>query len=149
MNDFKFGKLSLERLKFVHPRLIDFVTELLAISPYDITITEGLRTVETQQEYYSYGRTKFINKWGEKVGVVTCCDGIIRKSQHQKHNDGYSHAIDFAFVSDKKGVLDYSSDKYKEIRKLADPLMKKYGIEWGGEWIKFKDNPHWQLRVDK
>ena len=94
---FKFGALSLKRLEKVHPKLVKFVTELLDISPYDIVITEGLRTVETQMEYYSYGRTKFINKWGQKTGIVTKCDGVKIKSQHQAKEDGYSHAIDFCF----------------------------------------------------
>ena len=143
---FKFGALSLKRLEKVHPKLVKFVTELLDISPYDIVITEGLRTVETQMEYYSYGRTKFINKWGQKTGIVTKCDGVKIKSQHQAKEDGYSHAIDFAFVGSKKGTLDFSLSKYKEVRKLAGPLMIKYGVEWGGDWLKFKDNPHWQLR---
>ena len=43
---FKFGPLSLKRLEEVHPNLVKFVTELLNISPYDIIITEGLRTLE-------------------------------------------------------------------------------------------------------
>ena len=143
---FKFGPLSLKRLEKVHPNLVKFVTELLNISPYDIVITEGLRTLETQMEYYSYGRTKFINKWGQKTGIITKCDGIKLKSQHQVHSDGYSHAIDFAFAGSTKGRLDFSAKKYYEVRKIAEPLMQKYHIEWGGDWKTFKDMPHWQLK---
>lgn len=143
---FKFGPLSLKRLEKVHPNLVKFVTELLDISPYDIVITEGLRTVETQMEYYSYGRTKFVNKWGQKTGIITKCDGVKLKSQHQAHDDGYSYAIDFAFSGETKGKLDFSAKKYYEVRKIAEPLMKKYNVEWGGDWKTFKDMPHWQLK---
>ena len=144
---FTFGKASLKKLEGVHPNLVKFANELLSISDFDFSITEDVRTVETQQEYYSYGRTKFINKWGAKVtSPITMCDGINHKSQHQIQKDGFGHAIDLAFVSNGPGNLDYSSVKYSYLRKLAQPLMLKYGIEWGGDWIKFKDMPRWQLK---
>ena len=120
----------MKKLEGVHPDLVKFANELLSISDFDFSITEGVITAETQQEYYSYGRTKFINKWGEKVkSPVTMCDGINRKSQHQIQKDGFGHAIDLAFVSNIPGKLDYSSVKYSYLRKLAQPLMLKYGIE--------------------
>lgn len=145
--NWQFSETSLKRLENVHPNLVNFIREVLSISPYDIVIVEGVRTLETQQMYFSYGRTRFTDRWGRKVGIVTKCDGIINKSQHQLHPDGYSHAIDFAFAGKQKGLLDWDVNKYLEIRKIAEPLMKKYNIEWGGDWIRFKDMPHWQLKA--
>ena len=143
---YRFSNRSLEKLKGVHPRLVEFFQELIKIADDDFSIVEGVRTLETQQEYYSWGRTKFVNKWGEKVTKpVTQIDGIVKKSKHQIQVDGYSHAVDIAFVGRSKEER-YDLNKFKRLREKAGPLMQKYGVAWGGDWKSFKDYPHWELR---
>ena len=66
---FKFSKRSLERLNTADPQLQLLAHEVLKISPYDFAITEGLRTLEKQQEYFRKGASK--------------CDGVKNKSKHQ------------------------------------------------------------------
>jgi len=53
---YKFGKRSKERLKGVDHRLIMILDELIKIM--DVTIIEGLRSAERQEELLAKGATK-------------------------------------------------------------------------------------------
>ena len=53
---YRFGKRSKERLKGVDVRLINVLNELIKIM--DVTIIEGLRTKERQEELLKKGATK-------------------------------------------------------------------------------------------
>ena len=53
---YKFGKRSKERLKGVHPKLVNVLNELIKIM--DVTIIEGLRSEERQKELLEQGKTK-------------------------------------------------------------------------------------------
>jgi peptidoglycan L-alanyl-D-glutamate endopeptidase CwlK len=79
----KLGSRSLKNIEGINPKLALVLGVFLARGKYDLTVTNGFRTVEEQQELYSYGRTKP----GPKK---TNCDGIKVKSKHQS-----GLAIDF------------------------------------------------------
>ena len=53
----KFSQRSIEALKGVHPDMVKLMTESIKESPFDFTITEGVRTIERQQQLYAQGRT--------------------------------------------------------------------------------------------
>lgn len=133
---YKFSNRSLEKLKGLHPRLIEFAHELLKKSRYDFTITAGKRTAEEQNLLYQKGRTMPGN-------IVTNCDGYKYKSNHQIKNDGYGHAFDIAVLINNK--ITWDPKYYIEVGKAAEQLMKDYEIEWGGNWKSFKDYPHFEL----
>ena len=132
---FKFSNRSLHNLEGLHPKLIEFAKELLKISPYDFTITHGIRTAKEQNSLYQQGRTKP----GKRV---TNCDGYNKKSNHQVHADGLGYAFDIAVIVNKK--YNWNPKYYKEIGAVASELMKKYKVTWGGNWTSFKDYPHFQ-----
>lgn len=132
---FYFSNASINKMKGVHPKLILFMGELIKISPYDFRVTHGVRTAEEQNELFQQGRTKEGNK-------VTNCDGYERKSNHQVKNDGLGYAIDI-FCLANGGT--WETKYYEEIADVARPLMKKYGVNWGGDW-KNRDLPHFELR---
>ena len=50
---FKFSKKSLKKLEGLHPNLQKFFKELIKISPYDFSITQGVRTAEEQNKFTS------------------------------------------------------------------------------------------------
>ena len=137
---YKLSKRSRERLEGVHPSLISLIDYALIDSPYDfgIPLYGGLRTVEDQQELYSKGRTK-------EGKIVTYTDGINKKSNHQAKGDGYGHAFDIFILVGGKATWEHKY--YKEvadhIKKCANEL--EICIEWGGDWTRFKDYPHFQL----
>lgn len=110
--------------------------------PVDFTITEGLRTVQRQQELYRQGRTT--------SGVkVTNCDGITKKSNHQAKDDGYGYAVDlYPFVDGKVRVQEnYVPAKLKEIADhiKAVASMLNIRVTWGGDWKSPYDPPHFEI----
>lgn len=139
MLKYKFGKSSLKKLEGVHPKLVEFARILLACSDYDLGISEGVRTLETQKEYYAKGRTKPGN-------IITNVDGINKKSKHQIQTDGYSHAVDI-FSYNENGKVDYS-DKYMDyVGKIGKKISYMYFdglIHWGGDFKSLTDKPHWE-----
>jgi len=53
---YKFGKRSKERLKGVNAKLVNVLNELIKIM--DVTIIEGLRSKERQEQLLAEGKTK-------------------------------------------------------------------------------------------
>lgn len=134
---FKFSKKSLKKLERLHPNLQNFFMELIKISPYDFSITQGIRTAEEQNKLYQQGRT-VLGK------IVTNCDGHKLKSNHQTKSDGLGHAGDIAVLVNNK--ITWEEKYYKEVAISARILMQKYNIEWGGDWKNFKDLPHFEYK---
>lgn len=134
---FKFSKNSLKKLEGLHPKLQKFFQELIKISPYDFSITQGVRTAEEQNKLYQQGRTA-------PGKIVTNCDGYKLKSNHQVKSDGLGYAGDIAVLVNNK--ITWEEKYYKEVANSARELMKKYNIEWGGDWKSFKDLPHFEYK---
>ena len=133
---YKWGGRSKDRMQGVNPVLIEFANRLIKESKYDLTIPPhgGLRTSEEQKEIFNSGASK--------------CDGYNKKSYHQTGN-----AIDIVIYSGSiKGM--YNSKKLEYIGEIGKQIffdMKQEGklgdyvAEWGGNWKRFVDKPHWQL----
>ena len=140
---YTLSQTSLDKLKGVHPNLVNFMTELIKISPWNFKITAGVRTAEEQNRLYQKGRTAH----GAKVTNV---DGYKLKSNHQIKFDGLGYATDIGVIvnGEYKGTwkdFHYYQDIYNTANKAG--LLEKYGIEWGGNcWRTFKDAPHWQIK---
>lgn len=157
------SETSLKILKGVHPNLVNFMTELIKISPWDFKITAGVRTAEEQNKMYQQGRTV-------KGIKVTKVDGYNQKSNHQIKFDGFGYAVDIGVLIKEK-VKEKVKENGKEIEKEVEKtvykgswkdfhyyqdiynvakekgLLEKYSIEWGGNcWRTFKDAPHWQIK---
>ena len=103
----RFGKRSKERLKGVKPELINILNELIKIM--DVTIIEGLRTQERQDELVAQGASK---------------------TKFSKHIQG--RAVDLApYPIDWK---DRERFHYMGgmIRGIAKQM--KVDVRWGGDW---------------
>lgn len=119
---YQFSILSKERLEGVHPDLKKVFYEALEGSPYDFSITEGLRTLQRQKLLVEAGKSQTMNS---------------------RHLTG--HAVDFCIIID--GKADWDLEKYHKVtdhiknvaRKLNVPIV--CGIDWKG----FVDGPHVQL----
>lgn len=131
---FVFSKRSLNNLKGVHPKLVELMTRVLAETPYDFIVTEGLRTLDRQIELKAQGKSQTL------------------KSYHMKQRDGYGHAVDLAaLVPNGKGKSEVSweLEPYREINKVVQRIAADMGIKvtWGGTWKTLVDSPHWQLET--
>ena len=91
-----------------------------------IKIISGLRSYAEQDELYAQGRTK-------PGSIVTKVRG-----GYSNHNFGI--AFDVGVFEGSKYLGE--SVKYKVVGALGMDL----GLEWGGNWKTFVDQPHFQLR---
>ena len=145
---YSLSQASLDKMKKVHPKLVEVMKAAIENSPYDFRITDGARTAEEQFALYQIGRSK-------PGRIVTNCDGKRAKSNHQIKADGYGHAVDiFPCGVIENGVYrkftseeGYDEKKLKLIANhiLAVAKSKNINIEWGGNW-KMNDTPHFELK---
>jgi peptidoglycan L-alanyl-D-glutamate endopeptidase CwlK len=95
-----------------------------------------LRTLERQKQLLAIGATTTL------------------RSRHLPHpKDGLSRAFDVVPLVDldKDGKIETEEMYHWPLYHRLAPAMKQAAkdvgvpIEWGGDWKKFKDGPHWQL----
>jgi len=148
----KFGTRSKKKLEGVHPHLVH-VAELV-VGIFDISVVQGVRTEQQQQELYAIGRTKEVDS-----DPVTNIDGINRKSNHQVKNDGYGYAIDCYPYPIDLNNKELSRARFYVMWGLflavSSVVLKGtgYRLRWGGDWDsdlefkdqKFHDLPHIEL----
>ena len=89
-------------------------------------ITDGFRSNYEQNQLFALGRTK-------RGKIVTNARG-------GQSNHNFGRAVDMAFV-DESGTVVWDLKLYKRLGVIA----KLYGLKWGGDWRKHKDNPHLEL----
>jgi peptidoglycan L-alanyl-D-glutamate endopeptidase CwlK len=118
----KFGKKSLERLAGIKEPLQTLAKAAITDSPYDFSITNGLRTLEEQKVLFATGKSKTM------------------KSKHLTGN-----AFDIAVFVD--GKLTWDLKYYKVVATHIKKVAAKLGIKivWGGDWKSFIDGPHFEL----
>ena len=118
-----------KKLVGVHPVVAAKARQLVEMAykqGINIIITQGLRTIEEQNELYAQGRTK-------PGKIVTNAKG-----GYSYHNFGL--AFDFALLNPDGSVSWNVDDKWKRVAQIG----KSLGLEWGGDWKDFKDYPHFQ-----
>lgn len=120
--NFKFGERSESRLVGVHPDLVRVVRRALEISKVDFAVLEGVRNNERQAELLRAGASQTM------------------KSRHLT-----GHAVDLAPVVGNQVRWDWPLFYPLAEAMKAAAAEANIPLEWGGDWRKFKDGPHWQL----
>ena len=93
-------------------------------------VTEGHRSAAAQDELYTRGRST-------PGPVVT-----YKRGGESNHNSRPSRALDVAFLL-PDGEVSWSGlllSKFARLIKAADARVR-----WGGDWLKFKDQPHFEV----
>lgn len=103
-----------------------------------IMISDGFRSVESQDVLYDKGRSM-------EGDIVTYARG-----GESFHN--YGLAIDFV-LKNKDGSISYDLERDMNNNGEADwvevaKLGKELGFDWGGDWAGFKDYPHLEYTFD-
>jgi peptidoglycan L-alanyl-D-glutamate endopeptidase CwlK len=113
-------------LKGIHPDLRKVIEKAAQSTDIEFTVLEGLRTLDRQKELLKQGATTTLNS---------------------RHLTG--HAVDIAPVV--AGKVSWDWPLYYKLEKVVKKAAKDVGVtvEWGGDWKKFKDGPHWQLPFNK
>ena len=119
---FRLSSRSLARLDGVHPDLVRVVKRAIELTPVDFGITEGLRTKERQRQLVAQGASRTMNS---------------------RHLTG--HAVDVVAYIGSEVRWDWPLYPRiaKAFRQAAAEL--KVPIEWGGDWPKLRDGPHFEL----
>ncbi len=121
---YRFGLGSRRRLMGVHTDLVVLMATALADHdcPFDLTVLEGLRTPERQQELVDSGASQTLLS---------------------RHLTG--HAVDIApWIH---GAPSWHWSHYTPLSRHIKMVARRLGIrvEWGGDWRSFRDGPHWQI----
>lgn len=125
----------------LHPDLaakLSAILDAMTAIGHPMRLIEGVRSTERQQALFAQGRTKP----GKKV---TNCDGVLKKSNHQRKADGFGHAADCAFVDDPRTPKDETWDENKPWEAFG-ALAEALGLTWGGRWKDPHDAPHVEMR---
>lgn len=117
----------------LHPELVARVEPLLehcAKMGMNVDVHRGLRTWEEQNRLYAKGR----DRNGKKIGkTVTNARG-----GSSWHN--YGLAVDVVFKTLGGRWSWAEMHPWSKLGKFG----KMFGLEWGGDWKRFKDRPHFQ-----
>lgn len=111
-----------ERLAGVHPHLVKVVNLAITRAPWDVAVIEGVRSIERQKQLVAQGASQTMDS---------------------RHIPGM--AVDLAPAPD--GQISWAWPLYYILAPLMKGAAKELNVpvEWGGDWITFKDGPHWQL----
>lgn len=117
-------------LKDVHPHLVLVIHEAARITSIPFRVTEGKRSIEQQRRNVAKGVSWTMNSrhlTGHAVDIVPMVD--INKDGRITVNEMYAWPLYYQLAPIIK----------KAAKNVAIP------VEWGGDWKKNKDGPHWQL----
>lgn len=119
---YTLGGNSTRRLIGVHPDLQRVVRRAITLTPVDFRVGEGLRTLERQKQLLAAGASRTLNS---------------------RHLTG--HAVDL--IALVNGEVRWDWPLYHLIAKAVKQAaaIERVPIEWGGDWLRFKDGPHFQL----
>jgi len=119
---YRLSKKSLDRLAGIKAPLQALAKAAIVDSPYDFSITCGLRTIEEQKVLVATGKSRTM------------------KSRHLTGN-----AFDIAVFVD--GKITWDLKYYKAVATHIKKVAAKLGIKivWGGDWKSFIDGPHFEL----
>ena len=137
MGNIKMGKdpQITRDIKALRPPVRELAERLIAECEKQglkIIVTQTLRTLEAQKEYYSWGRTK-LNPHTAKMTKVTNADGVRVKSKHQ-----LGEAFDICI-----GIKGREYDTI--LLRQAGRIGMSLGLIWGGTWASFMDMPHFEF----
>ena len=129
---YSLGTRSLANLKGVHPDLAEVISTAIITSPYDFTVTEGVRSAARQRELYNARPrvTKTLN------------------SKHLLQADGTGHAVDlYVFDPSQPNGADERVATYRRLNDHIQEVARRLGISvtWGGDFQGFFDGHHWEI----
>jgi peptidoglycan L-alanyl-D-glutamate endopeptidase CwlK len=118
---------------------IEDAEKLAATLGCDYIAINGNRTFAEQDALYAKGRTT--PPIGKKY--------IVTNAKGGQSNHNFAIALDFG-VFKGKTYLDDGTRAEKSVasavhRSVAEKLAGQHGIEWGGNWTSFKDEPHFEI----
>lgn len=119
---FKLSQKSKDKMAGVHPDLVAIVNRAIEITAVDFAVLEGVRSQSKQAQLVKAGASQ---------------------TMRSRHLTG--HAVDLgAYVG---GSVRWDWPLYDRISEAVKAAATELAtpIEWGGDWVTFRDGPHFQL----
>ena len=110
---------------WVQPVARQFITALRDRG-IDARIISGTRSYDEQNALYAQGRTR--------------PGQIVTKARAGYSNHNFGIAFDIGIFENGRYLP--QSPLYAQ----AGPIGKSFGLSWGGDWLRFRDEPHYELR---
>jgi peptidoglycan L-alanyl-D-glutamate endopeptidase CwlK len=123
---------SKKNIATLHPALQGLATKLIELAlaqGINAKVISGLRTYAEQNALYAQGRTQ--------PGL------IVTKAKGGQSWHNFGTAFDVGIFSADSQIYYGESPAYKTLGKIGESL----GLEWGGSWKGFVDEPHFQLKL--
>jgi peptidoglycan L-alanyl-D-glutamate endopeptidase CwlK len=133
----EIDRRSEKTIKELDPVVKSYARELVrraAAKGIDIKVISGYRSIEEQERLYCQGRNIPECRGLYKPGP------IVTNAKGGESNHNFRIAFDIGVFQGTKYLP--RSPHYTEVGKIGRSL----GLEWGGDWTTFKDQPHFQLR---
>lgn len=146
MSHFNFSRRSLDTLGTVHPDLQKVVKEALKLTTVDFMVGQGLRTKYDQMRLYGQGRTGAeLARAG--IPAVYAKPQMQKVTWTMKSNHMTGRAVDLWAWVDGKISWDTSKGYYQVIAHAMKEAARIHGVRiaWGGDWVRTKDYPHFEL----
>lgn len=135
---YRLSSRSRRKMRLLHPDLRAVVERAIEITGIDFRVGECDRTLERQRELFNRGSSSTMNsrhllsKCCHEGRVIECC-----------------HAVDLIALHGRS-----VSWAWPDYHKIADAMKQaafelNVALDWGGDWITFKDGPHFQLSWSK
>lgn len=84
--------------------------------------------------------------WEEQDRLFTQRPRVTRAAGGQS-NHNFGIAMDFG-VFQGRVYLDASNPELAErVHKAVAKIAYRHGLEWGGDWLKFRDMPHYEIET--
>jgi len=139
----KFSDKSIATLSSCDERLKELF--LAVVEKYDCSVLSGHRSPEEQFVFFMQGRVFSNDKSGWEIKdpskVITYKDGKLKKS---RHNYLPSLAVDVVPYPIDWEDKDRMHDFALHVKETSDRL--KITVKWGGDWKRFIDLPHWEVK---
>lgn len=130
---------TLKNIATLEPKAQDIFKQLVieakkiaAGMGYEYVAISGNRTFKEQDALYAKGRTAP----GPRVTNA--------RAGFSNHNFGI--ALDFGVFKDGKYLDDSQPATASQVHRAVSKIAEKYGIDWGGAWSTFKDEPHYEVK---
>jgi len=131
-------RVTLRRIEQIHPQLrveLQAIYDEIIRRKVSVRFTQVFRTFAEQDQLYAQGRTLP----GKRVTNA--------RGGQSYHN--YGLAVDIVLLIDNgKSVswdreLDLDKDGLADWQEIVH-VFKHFGWDWGGDWVSFKDYPHFE-----
>jgi peptidoglycan L-alanyl-D-glutamate endopeptidase CwlK len=127
--------------RYLHPYITGRLPQIMeAINSklpggYKAKLVSAHRSPDDQFKLYKQGRVFRNGSWVKAGPVVTYLDGFIKTS---RHNNLPCTAFDVGIFRNSAYLGD--STLYTHVKEGM-----KFGLDWGGNWSRFKDYPHLEM----